>query len=132
MVLFAIAVAAGLPYLIDTPRIQSLIAANAAHVLGRPVTFTSMGVKMFPRPAVELRGLAVTEDPRFGPGTFLTLERGEVRLRLLPLLTGRVEFGTVVLRKPLITIARDADGRLNVASLRATPEPRATPPGRSR
>jgi len=132
VVILITAAAAALPYLIDTPRVQSLIAANAAHALGRPVTFTSMKVTVFPRPAVELRDLAVAEDPRFGPGPFLTLERGVVRLRLLPLLTGRLEFGTVVLKKPLITVVQDAEGRFNVATLRASSEPRTASPGRSR
>src|SRR5206468_763542 len=79
-----------------------------------------------------LRGLEVAEDPRFGPGPFLTLERGEVRLRLLSLLAGRVEFGTVVLKQPLISVVKDADGRFNFASLRATSEPRPAPSARPR
>src|SRR6185369_14765340 len=56
-----------------------------------------------------------------------------VTLRLLPLLTGRVELGDIVLRRPAVTIIQASDGRLNISSLGATTEPRPAPPrpGRS-
>jgi len=46
----------------------------------------------------------------------------------VPLLTGRVELGDVVLKKPVITIIQAADGRLNISTLGTTTEPR--PPSR--
>jgi hypothetical protein len=88
---------------------------------------------VLPLPAVELHDLQVAEDPKFGTEPFLKLDVGRVRLRLLPLLTGRVELGDILLRKPVVTLIQDADGRLNIASLGATTEaPRPPPrPGRS-
>ncbi len=126
------AAAAALPYLVDTPRIQAYIAANATQALGRPVRFSSVSLRVLPLPAVELHDLEVAEDPKFGTAPFLKLDVGRVRLRLLPLLTGRVELGDIVLRKPTVTIIQAADGRLNISTLGATAEPRpASRPGRS-
>ena len=132
LVIVVVAAAAALPYLVDAPRIQSYIAANASQALGRPVRFSSLSLRVLPLPAVELHDLEVAEDPKFGPGPFLKLDTGEVRLRLWPLLTGRVELGDIVLRKPFVTVIQAADGRLNVSTLGATTESRqATRPGRT-
>jgi uncharacterized protein involved in outer membrane biogenesis len=129
VVLLVIAAVVALPRLIDVPRVQALVATNASHALGRPVRFASMSVSLFPLPGVTLHQLEIADDPQFGTAPFLTLDTGRLRLRLRPLLTGRVEFAELVLAKPVITVIRDAGGRLNVASLGTSAEPR--PPARS-
>jgi AsmA protein len=106
-----------LPYLLDLPRVQALAAAHASQAFGRPVRFAAVSVRLLPTPRVELRGLEVAEDPRFGAGPFVTLERGFVPLRVRPLLRGRLEFGELRLESPLIRLVEAADGALNVASL---------------
>ena len=107
VVLLAIVAAIALPYLVDNTRVQALIASNASQAVGRPVKFTSLSIALFPLPAVELHKLEIAEDPQFGAAPFLTLER------------------------PLIAIIQSADGRLNVASLGPTGEPRtASRPGK--
>jgi hypothetical protein len=133
LVVLVAAAAAALPYLVDTPRIQAYIAASATQTLGRPVKFSAVTLRVLPLPAVELHDLEVAEDPKFGTAPFLKLDVGRVRLRLLPLLTGRVELGDIVLRRPAVTIIQASDGRLNISSLGATTEPRPAPPrpGRS-
>jgi uncharacterized protein involved in outer membrane biogenesis len=132
LVIVVVAAAVALPYFVDAPRIQSYIAASASQALGRPVRFSSLSLRVLPLPAVQLHELEVAEDPTFGPGPFLKLDTGEVRLRLWPLLTGRVELGDIVLRKPFVTVIQAADGRLNVSTLGATAEARQTTrPGRT-
>ncbi|HEV8143824.1 MAG TPA: AsmA-like C-terminal region-containing protein [Methylomirabilota bacterium] len=123
VILTAVAIAA-LPRLVDVPRVQALIATNASQALGRPVRFASVSVSVFPLPGVTLHQLEVAEDPQFGGKPFLTLDRGRLRLRIRPLLSGRIEFAELSLAKPVITVMRDARGRLNVATLGATSEPR--------
>jgi hypothetical protein len=128
LLLVVLAAAAALPYLVDTPRIQAYIATNATQILGRPVRFSSVSLRVLPLPAVELRDLEVADDPRFGTAPFLKLDTGRVRLRLLPLLRGQVELGAIVLEKPVVTIIQAPDGRLNIATLGGQPQPR--PPGK--
>ena len=124
--------AIALPRLIDTPRVQAMIAGSATQTIGRPVKFESLSVKLFPLPAVELHKLEVAEDPQFGTAPFLTLETGRVYLKLRPLLGGRVEFGDITLERPRIGLIQRADGHLNVASLAPASESRTAPrPGRS-
>jgi AsmA protein len=119
------------PFLVDTPGMQAYVAATASQALGRPVKFSGLSVRVVPLPAVELRDLEVAEDPKFGTAPFLRLERGHIRLQFWPLLSGRVELGDIVLRKPTVAIVQAADGRLNIASLGGAAEPRpAARPGR--
>ena len=130
LVILTMAALAALPFLVDTPRIQTLIATSASQALGRPVRFASVAISVFPLPAVVLKNLEVAEDPAFGPTPFLRLNEAQVRLRLWPLLLFRVELGDFLLKEPTISLIQSADGRWNVASLGAGAEPRPT--GRSR
>lgn len=132
IVVLAVAVLAAVPYLVDTPRIQSLIAGNASQALGRPVKFSSVSVSTLPLPAVVLKDLEVAEDPAFGTTPFLKLNQAEIRLRLWPLLLFRVELGDLVLKEPVISLVETADGHWNIASLGRGSEAEARAPGRTR
>ena len=131
VVLLLVVAAIALPRLVDTPRVQAMIAGSASQAIGRPVKFESLSVALFPLPAVELHKLEVAEDPQFGTTPFITLETGRLHLKLRPLLGGRVEFGDITLERPRIALIQSADGRLNVASLAPPSESRnASRPGR--
>jgi hypothetical protein len=126
IVVLAIAALLALPYLVDLPRVQALIATNASQALGRPVKFSSMRIAALPLPSVELQGLEIAEDPQFGKEPFVRLQTGKVGLKLWPLLRGRVELGDITLTKPIISVVQAPDGRLNLASLGGTSEPSAS------
>src|SRR5437879_6592687 len=128
LLVLALAAAVAVPYVVDAPRVQSLIARSAAQALGRPVRLSALSVRVLPLPAVRLKNLEVAEDPRFGTKPFLTIETGSLRLRLLPLLRGRVEFGELVLERPQVALIQGQTGRLSVATLGAPPG--AAPPPR--
>jgi hypothetical protein len=124
VIVLAVAALAAVPYLVDTPRIQALIATSASQALGRPVRFTSVAVSVLPLPSVVLKNLEVAEDPAFGPAPFLRLNEAVVRLRLWPLLLLRVELGAFILKQPVIALIQAPDGRWNFASLGGGTEPR--------
>ena len=131
LVLVVVAALIAVPFLVDTPRVQALIASNASQALGRPVKFRSMSISVLPLPAVALHGLEIAEDPQFGTTPFVQLETGKVRLKLGPLLTGRVELGDIELKKPVITVVQAADGRMNISTLGTgarEPKPGERPP----
>jgi hypothetical protein len=131
LVVVVVAALVAVPYLVDTPRVQAIIASNASQALGRPVKFRSMSITVLPLPAVTLHGLEIAEDPQFGTEPFLKLDTGTVGLKLLPLLGGRVELGAVTLKKPIITVIQAADGRMNISTLGsgARERPSETKPG---
>src|SRR5437870_13846755 len=103
---------------------QTLIASGASQALGRPVKFASISSVVFPVPAVELYALEIGEDPHFGTAPFVKLDTGRLTLRVRPLLWGRIEFGALTLTRPAITLIRNPDGQLNIASLGPGADPR--------
>ena len=104
LVVLVIVAAVAVPYLVDTPRIHAYLAATATQALGRPVKFGAVSLRVLPLPGVELRDLEVAEDPGFGTAPFLRLDTGRVGLKIWPLLSGRIELGDILLRKPVVPI----------------------------
>jgi AsmA family/AsmA-like C-terminal region len=119
LVLLLAGALAALPWLVDGSRVQAHIAQAASQALGRPVRFASMSLAAFPRPSVRFKGLQVAEDPKFGSRPFLVADEVTLRIRLWPLLFGRVELTDLTLQKMRVEII-DAGGQLNVASLGPT------------
>ena len=129
LVLLVVAAAAALPRSWSTLRGSRPTSPPArAQALGRPVQ-VQRGLD--PRAAAAGHRAARSRGRR-GPEVrhraVPQARRGLIRLQLLPLLTGRVELGDIVLRKPAVTIIQAADGRLNIASLGSTAEPRSRRP----
>src|SRR5215831_18495590 len=114
VVLFVVALIA-VPRVVDTPRVQALIATTVSQSLGRPVKFSEVSVSILPLPSVVLKDLEVAEDPAFGQGPFLPF---------------RVELGDFILKRPMISLVQTPDGRWNFTTLGVHSEPRPT--GRTR
>ena len=66
VVVLVVVVLIAVPRLVDTPRIQSLIATTTSQSLGRPVKFSGVTISLLPLPSVTLKDLEVAEDPAFG------------------------------------------------------------------
>src|SRR4030095_4279797 len=82
--------AIALPRLVDTPRVQAMIAGSATQAIGRPVKFESLSVRLLQLAACERHKLEGADGRQIGTAPFLTLEIGRVYLKLRPLLGGRV------------------------------------------
>jgi AsmA protein len=79
--------------------------------------------------AVETGGITVGNAAGFGPLPFATAHRVAARVKLLPLLSRRVEIGTVELEGLTLNLARNAELRGNWEDLLAAAnEPAAAPP----
>lgn len=105
-----------LPRLVDLPRVQVYVTQAATQALGRPVRFERISVSALPFPVVRLRGLEVADDPRFGRAPLLRVEEGRFRLRLLPLLAGRVELVELSLHRVHLRVVED-QGKVNLLAL---------------
>jgi AsmA protein len=113
----AVAAVAAIPWLLDTPAVQAQVAQAVSHALGRPVKLASLSVSLLPLPSVRLKDLRVADDPAFGTGPFVTVGEGKIRIRLRPLLSGRIELADLTLVGARIALIEDAAGRFNVTSL---------------
>jgi len=95
---------------------REMLAERAEAVVGRKVSFSDVGVSLWPTLAVRLSDLRVGDDPAFSDGNFIEAEIVDIGVKVLPLLSGRVEVSRVVLRSPQVTIIETAKGR-NMDSL---------------
>jgi hypothetical protein len=95
-------------------RVKRAITARLETAFGRPVEVDRYDLRLFPRPALEARGMNVGEDPAFGYEYFLRAERATFGLRWSGLLRGRFEFGTFSFTRPSLNLVRDSSGRWNL------------------
>ena len=129
LIVFAVIVllAAGtltlLPRLVDTAAFRAYVAQVAGQVVGRPVKFASLSVSLLPLPNVTLRGLEIADDPRFGATPVLRVGEAQVRVRLRPLLSLRIELASVTLDKAQVQLvvskSTDAADGIDLSSLYA-------------
>lgn len=107
-----------LPTFIDVNRYRDQVVARVEAALGRPITLDRLSLSFLPAPTLGLEGLVVGEKgaPEQGPippgERFVALDRLGLKLRLLPLLSRRVEVTRLVLERPQIVVERDAHGNL--------------------
>jgi AsmA protein len=65
-------------------------------------------------------GFVVLDDPAFGSSPFTSLTSLDVGVKLLPLLSGKVEVEDITLRNPVITVIKNKNGVLNVSTIGRT------------
>ena len=105
--------------LIPEERVADAVAARAEAALGQPVGIDRVGLSLFPVPGVRLSGIAL------GPDTarLARIDRTELRVRLLPLLSGQVVVRTLDLEGPRIAVELDSTGATNFPVLGADTTP---------
>jgi uncharacterized protein involved in outer membrane biogenesis len=102
------------------------IVAAVRQATGRDLTLQGrMRVGWSLQPTLTVERVSFANPPGFSRPEMATLERLDVKLAVIPLLSNRVEIERLVLVKPDIILETDAQGRPN---WRFTPEARPTTP----
>jgi hypothetical protein len=115
-IIVAVVVLAGILLAILLPRIVSLdalkprIVALLEEKTGRKVSFSKISLSLYPGIGVKISGLSVSGDPGHAGENLLSVPEAQVRASLLPLLSGRVEFGKFLLRRPEVLFRKYRDG----------------------
>jgi hypothetical protein len=105
--------------------IRKVLTAHLQSAFGRPVEVGGYAFSLWDGLALEANAVVVQEDPRFGQEYFLRADSMTVRLRWMSLLRGRVEFGTLSLRRPSLNLVRNSAGDWNLTEW--LPQPGARP-----
>ncbi|MGH8239191.1 MAG: AsmA family protein, partial [Steroidobacteraceae bacterium] len=85
---------------------------------GRELTLSGdLKLSVFPWIAIESGPAALGDAPGFGPEPFVSIRQAHIGVRLLPLLSGKVEVGNVRLDGARIRLITDEKGRENWADL---------------
>ena len=102
--------------LISADSVRNQVMSEIRAVTGLdPVLEGEATVSLFPSARVTL-GHVVLGDEKAGDAA-LSADRMVVRLRLLPLLVGRIEIADIALIRPRIAVTFDMQGRSNWAAL---------------
>ena len=95
-------------------RVRQGMILRLERTFGRRVEVQSFTFSLLPLPSLDAEGITVGEDPAFGNEYFLRADRLSARLRLIGLLRGRFEFGTLSLEKPSLILVKNREGRWNL------------------
>lgn len=110
-----------LPGLIPSDVYKEKIETQLSTELGRDVTISGdVKLQSFPFIRAKTSGVSIKNYDGFTDLELLSIEALEARIRLLPLLSKRVEISGFELIKPVISLERLADGRANWESAEQT------------
>ncbi len=115
ILVFLVAVLA--PFLIDLDQYKGTILSKIKPYVPREVDFEHIELTVLSGFGAELRGLRVADNPAFSAGDFLQLEGLQVRVMLLPLLKRQIKVKRIILKRPVIHLARNADGEWSFSDL---------------
>ncbi|HSH27281.1 MAG TPA: AsmA family protein, partial [Wenzhouxiangella sp.] len=128
IVVLVLAVAAAV-LLIDPDDYRDELAARASAQLGREVTLEGpMELKLFPWLALDIRDVTIGNPPAFDQAPPLAgIERATASIRVLPLLQGNIEVGTVTIERAGLHVVTGRGGASNLDGLFAPSEEAAEP-----
>jgi AsmA protein len=122
--LIAVALVVGvilaLPFLIDLNKYQDQYKPLIEDALNRKVQLQDIRLTIWPRIGARVAGVVVMDDPAFGSSPFTSLTSLDVGVKLMPLLSGKVEVEEITLRNPVITVIKNKNGVLNVSTIGRT------------
>jgi AsmA protein len=112
-----VGVVLSLPFLIDLNKYQDQYKPLIEDALNRKVTLGDIRLTIWPRIGARVAGFAVQDDPTFGSSPFTSLTSLDVGVKLMPLLSGKVEVEEITLRDPVVTVIKNKNGVLNVSTI---------------
>ena len=117
-----------IPPLINVGRYQRQVTALMSRSLGRPVSLSSVELRLLPRPGFVLHDLTVGEDPAFGAEPVLSARTVVAAVRIFSLWRGRTEISRISVDEASLNLVRSEQGRWNLESLMLGAQPVLTTP----
>lgn len=106
-----------LPFLIDLNRYQDQYKPLIEEALNRKIALNDIRLTLWPRIGVRLAEFTVQDDPAFGTGPFASLTSLDVGVKLMPLLSKKIEIEEITLRDPFITLIKNREGEMNLSTI---------------
>jgi AsmA protein len=114
LILIAVLAIGAVSFLFPEDAVRERVASLVKQQTGRSLTIrggTSFSV--FPSVGLELEDVSISNPPGMAAGETLRVESLNVYLKLLPLVSRRVEVDRIVLERPVFNLVVDAKGRKN-------------------
>lgn len=114
LVILVVVAVVVLPMVVDPNDYKGEIIARVKQETGRELQIRDpLELSVFPALAVRLGGVSLSNLPGFGEAPFAAVEELDLNVKLMPLLSKRVEVDTVVLRGLGLSLGRDTKGKTN-------------------
>jgi len=121
MVLLLIVAVFILPFVINPNDFKPEIIAAVKDKTGRELALDGeLKLSLFPWAGISTEKIALSNAPGFQDRPFVTIEEGNIGIRLLPLLSKKVEISHIVLKNALLNLARNKQGLTNWDDLTAS------------
>ncbi|MBL0715992.1 MAG: AsmA family protein [Desulfosarcina sp.] len=116
MVILLVAAMVLVPLLVDVNHYKPRIEARVREATGRPFQIGgNIDLSLFPWIGLALSDLHLGSPAGFGETELLKVSRFEARVRLMPLLSKKIEIKRLILEGPAITLVKKKDGQTNWA-----------------
>ena len=129
LIVFLLLVAVLLPFVVDANKFKPQVESAAESALGRKVAVGNLRLSLFSG-GVSVENIAISEDPKFGTGSFLNAKSVAVGVEMMPLIFSRqFRVTTVTIDQPDVTLLRASSGEWNFSTLgaKAAPSPASSP-----
>jgi len=108
-----------LPLVIDPNDYKDEIVKAVREQTGRELVISEpLDLSVFPWLGIAAGGVSLGNAPGFGDQPFASLGALQLKVKLLPLLGGKVQVDTIVLKDLVLNLAKDARGRSNMVTLK--------------
>lgn len=116
-------------FVVDPNSFRGEIEDRVEQQTGRELTIQGdLELGFFPWFRIEMGKTRLAEAEGFGDEPFVTSDRVELAVKVLPLLTGDLQLSNVVLERPSIRLIRNAQGEANWQQFPATEAPKGDKP----
>ena len=129
LIVFLLLVAVLLPFVVDANKFKPQVESAAESALGRKVAVGNLRLSLFSG-GVSIENIAISEDPKYGTGSFLNAKSVAVGVEMMPLIFSRqFRVTTVTIDQPDVTLLRASSGEWNFSTLgaKAAPSPASSP-----
>ena len=109
----------------NADRYRPLLVDEIQKALGKPVRIEHLSLGFHDGLALELRGFTIAEGGMTESEPLIQVELASARVHLMPLLRKEVHVSSVLLKRPRVHIARDAQGKVNLLGLAVAASPAA-------
>lgn len=123
-VLVALAI---IPFFVDLDRYRDRWLPMVESAVGRQVDVGHVELTLLTGLGARIDGLIVHGDPQFGADPLLAVDSVRARIKLIPLLRGRVAIKEIRLDRPVLRVVKNEAGAVNLASPPAA-QPSDVPP----
>ena len=106
-----------LPFLLDLNRYRDQYLPILEQALHRTVDVKDVRLTLYPTLGIQLREVAIDDDPVFSSTPFLRVPSVQVAVQWKPLLQRRIEVKSVVIESPVVQIIRSEKGDFNLSTM---------------